>query len=230
MAGSITHGGTLPDSSAKADFYAIIDNASLSSIANADIAAGAAIAATKLDLTNISSNMTYNASNKPKRTIVLTAAGATVPSTNGAAQVQTDGTNLSYWTLGFDKDTDESAFWAFKMPDSYDDSTIYASLDWIAGSGGVSAETVEFDLSFLGFVDGEVLDTATVSACTLTDTALTAATTVVHNAAQVSAASTFAAGDFVVCKVNRDVSEDNLGGDANVLTVKLEWAKDQDTD
>ena len=45
---TVTHGGTLPDTSDKADFYAIIDNATVQSIVNADIAAGAAIVDTKL--------------------------------------------------------------------------------------------------------------------------------------------------------------------------------------
>ena len=45
---TITHGGTLPDSSNKSDFYAIIDAATISGIVNADIGAGAAIVDTKL--------------------------------------------------------------------------------------------------------------------------------------------------------------------------------------
>lgn len=45
---TVTHSGTLPDSSQKTDFYAIIDNATISSIVNADIGAGAAIANNKL--------------------------------------------------------------------------------------------------------------------------------------------------------------------------------------
>ena len=46
--GSITHGGTLPDSSQKADFYALIDSATIASIDNSNIAAAADIASTKL--------------------------------------------------------------------------------------------------------------------------------------------------------------------------------------
>ena len=45
---TVTHSGTLPDSSEKTDFYAIIDNATVTGIVNADIAAGAAIADSKL--------------------------------------------------------------------------------------------------------------------------------------------------------------------------------------
>ena len=37
MAATITHGGTLPDSSAKADFYALIDNATITGITGAEL-------------------------------------------------------------------------------------------------------------------------------------------------------------------------------------------------
>lgn len=47
----VTHGGTLPDSSAKSDFYSIVDNATVSSIINADVSNSAAIAYAKLALT-----------------------------------------------------------------------------------------------------------------------------------------------------------------------------------
>ena len=47
---TITRGTTLPDSSGKADFHALIDNATatLTNVVNADIDAAAAIADTKL--------------------------------------------------------------------------------------------------------------------------------------------------------------------------------------
>lgn len=45
---TVTHGGTLPDSSDKDDFYAIIDDATVTGILDADIASGAAISDSKL--------------------------------------------------------------------------------------------------------------------------------------------------------------------------------------
>lgn len=44
----VTHGGTLPDSSQKTDFYALIDNATVTSITGADMSASAAIQDTQL--------------------------------------------------------------------------------------------------------------------------------------------------------------------------------------
>jgi hypothetical protein len=45
---TVTHVGTLPDSANKADFYAIIDNATVTNIVNADISNSAGIVDTKL--------------------------------------------------------------------------------------------------------------------------------------------------------------------------------------
>jgi hypothetical protein len=50
--GVITHGGTLPDLSQKTDFYAVVDNSSVTNIVNADISATAAIAGSKLSTLN----------------------------------------------------------------------------------------------------------------------------------------------------------------------------------
>ena len=44
----VMHVGDLPDNANKSDFYAIIDNATVTNIVNADISSNAAIADTKL--------------------------------------------------------------------------------------------------------------------------------------------------------------------------------------
>ena len=58
---TIAHGGTLPDSSQKTDFYAIIDNGTVTSIVNADIGAGAAIADSKLAAITTASKVNQSA-------------------------------------------------------------------------------------------------------------------------------------------------------------------------
>ncbi len=50
---TVTHSGTLPDSANKADFYALIDGATVTGIVNADVSASAAIADSKLALTTV---------------------------------------------------------------------------------------------------------------------------------------------------------------------------------
>jgi hypothetical protein len=48
MMSIITRSGTLPDSAGKADFYALVDSATVGTILNADVDASAAIAASKI--------------------------------------------------------------------------------------------------------------------------------------------------------------------------------------
>jgi hypothetical protein len=50
--GNVNHGGTLPDLAQKTDFYAVVDNSTVSNIVNADISANAAIAGSKLGTLN----------------------------------------------------------------------------------------------------------------------------------------------------------------------------------
>src|SRR3989338_7263798 len=76
--------------------------------------------------------ITYAGTAKPKRSIILTAPGAVTPATNGAAQAKTNGTNHSYYTLGFDSATEESAYWQWVMPDSYDGGTVDVTIFWYA--------------------------------------------------------------------------------------------------
>lgn len=57
---TVTHGGTLPNSADKADFYAIIDNATVINITNADISNSANIGNSKLNLSSISQTVSMN--------------------------------------------------------------------------------------------------------------------------------------------------------------------------
>lgn len=239
MAGTVTHGGTLPDSANKADFYAIIDNATLSSIADADIAAGAAITASKLNLTSISNLMTYAAGYHPKRSIILTAAGATVPATNGAEQAQTDsGTEgrPSYWTLNFDKTTDEHAYWTFIMPDSYDDDSITATIYWTTTDTTANSE-IQFEISTAQLTESDAIDGAMGTATEIDDTipasGFAAGDLLITAATTITGANFGDAGDVIMLKLDRDCdgpAGTDVNADGKVLAVKLEWGKDQDTD
>jgi len=234
---TITHGGTLPNESDKDDFYAIIDNATLSSIANADVAAGAEIAATKLDLTGIDTNMTYASANKPRRSIILTAGGATIPSAGGAERAQTDGTNVSYWTLNFDNggsQADEEAYWQFVVPDSFDDDDIFVTVYYIPADGSTAGDTVEFNISFraVGANLGESIDAAVASGTAIGADVILNATPndELHATEEATVTAPWTAGDLVIVKLIRDTSEDDMEEDAKVFAVKIEWKKDKDSD
>jgi len=237
---TITHGGTLPDSSAKADFYAIIDNATVGAIANADIAAGAAIEATKLALTGIDSDMTYAASHHPKRSIILTASGATVPATNGAEQAQSDDATEgqpSWWSLNFDKTTDEHAYWTFVMPDSYDDDAVTVTVYWTCIDDTTASAQVQFEVSFSQLTTSDSIIGAMGTATEIDDiipaSGFAAGDLVISSATAVTGANFGDAGDLIICKLDRDIdgpAGTDVNGDVKVLALKIEWGKDQDTD
>lgn len=85
MSATITHGGTLPDSAGKSDFYAIIDNATISGIANAEVASGAAIVASKLDLSAVAQSIAMSSKD------ITEAKGADVASATTTTIWVTDG-------------------------------------------------------------------------------------------------------------------------------------------
>lgn len=153
------------------------------------------------------------------RHINLTAAGATVPATNGAAQAQTDGTNKSYYTLAYDKDTDEHAYWHFVVPDQYDGGNCIFNV-WCKTS--VTSGTVVFVIA-----TGDIADAATFDAA-LGTTITFDAKTVDGTAGDLFVASKTAdpgwtAGRLATIKLSRDVSEDDAAADVEVIMVEIEW-------
>lgn len=96
---NITRGNTLPNSSQKADFHNLIDQAtgSVSNIVNADIDSGAAIANSKLNLTTITQDVTLSGTNTLSGVTTMSskifkeAKGADVASVAGTITLGDDG-------------------------------------------------------------------------------------------------------------------------------------------
>jgi hypothetical protein len=211
------------------------------SISNANISASAAIATSKLDFSGGISGtgaITYASGSHPKRSIYLTAGGATVPTTNGAAQVQTNsGTEgrPSYWTLDYDQTTDEHAFWSFVMPDSFDNAAATATIYWTTACVNAMHE-VEFLLQFLGRTQDDAIDATMGSTIGITDNTpagWTANDVLISPVTTIKVGSLCAAGDLVFVKLDRDANgtvATNIAADAKVLGIKIEWGKSVDTD
>jgi hypothetical protein len=184
-------------------------------------------------LTNAASNVavnTYTGSGIPYRTIVLTPGGATLPTTNPAGRANTDGTNLSYMTLDFDKDTDEIAYWIFKVPDSLTGTTANVNIAWTSAVGSATNE-VQFEISSGGRANDEVLDAALGTAVELDD--LLIATGDVHLTPTVSLTHGWTAGDLAIVKLIRDIngpSGTDIDGDVKVLAVVIEYQAGSSTD
>jgi len=160
----------------------------------------------------------YEADYNKGRRAILTPSGAIVPATAGAEQKQTNGTNFSYYTLNFDKDSDESAYWVFIVPDDYDGGNITVNI-WYRTT--VNTGAVIFNVQVLGREEGEAFDGALGTAQPVTDTVPATAGNI-----GICAPSAFSpgwsAGDLVVVKLLRDADNGSDTADADISVVMVE--------
>lgn len=154
------------------------------------------------------------------RRAILTPAGAIVPPTGGAEQKQTDGTNFSYYTLNFDKDADESAFWQFIVPDDYDGGNITVNI-WYKTT--VTTGTVVFEVKTLGREEGETFDAALGTGHSNSADTVPAIAGNIGICAPAAFNPGWSAGDLVIVKLMRDVSEDTAAADISVVMVEVEY-------
>ena len=167
---------------------------------------------------------------KTRRSIILTAAGAIVPSASGAAKTQVDGTNHSYYVLDFDASSDEAAFWQWTMPDSYDNGSIDITYYWEAGA--TSGDTTFcFQAKGLSANSAEDIDSSLSSSVCETDTAQANANDLA-SMTETNATSNFTAGEYATFKVFRDadVAGDTMTGDARLVKVKIEYGVATESD
>jgi len=168
---------------------------------------------------------------RPKRTIILTASGAITPDTSGAAQTKNDGTNFTYYTLDFDSTADESAYWEFVVPDSFDSGTncnVY--IHWTASAGTVG-HGVSWKVATLGRTEDEVLDDSVVNEVEIEDALIATGDLMITAAGSLN--DDWNPGEFAAIKIYRDIdgyTGDNLAADARLLQVKIEYSVTQESD
>jgi hypothetical protein len=162
-----------------------------------------------------------------KQTIVLTAGAGRATTTAGcsAPTLIEAGTNdVDYVVLDFDKDTDEYAFWGpVVMADNWDGSTVTAVFYWTAAAGSAD-QTIAWAIQMASRANDEAIDAAWGTAVTVSDALI--ATGDVHVSAAsgaITPAGTPAGGELLFVRVMRDVSEDNLAGDARLIAIKIEY-------
>lgn len=159
-----------------------------------------------------------------KRALFIPATSMWPGTTAGcAALAKTElGTNdVDIQTLDFDKDSDEFAQFAVRMPDNWNAGTITFSPQWTAasGSGGVA-----FFLQAIAYANSDAMDAVLGTAVASVDTLLTAND--LHEgpvSADITIAGTPAAGEWVHFKVYRDISDggDTLSVDAKLLGISI---------
>lgn len=166
----------------------------------------------------------------PYRTITLPASSWFPTTTSGCAsatQVEAATNDIDYYALDFDASSDENAFCNFAMPDSWDAGAIQFRYFW-TNAGGGAAETVVFELSGRSFANDDAIDQAVGTPIEVSDTWIAQGDVHISSwSSDVTLAGTPAAGEFVHLELMRDVSEDNLTGDARILAVQIRYKQAQ---
>lgn len=163
----------------------------------------------------------------PWKTVYLPAGVLEPTTTSGCEAVATveAGTNdIDYKVLDFDKDSDENAFCNFPMPGNWDAGAIQFRFIWLIASGGGAAETVIFELSGRSYGDNEDIDLVAGTAVEVED--VWQADAKIHISpwsGDVTLAGTLAAGEWAHLELMRDVSEDDLAGDASLLGIQMRY-------
>lgn len=167
------------------------------------------------------------------RTIVLTAGGGWPSTTAGCAtntKVEATTNDVDYYTLDFDKDTDEFAQWSVIMPDSYSGGTITATFYWTAASG---SGDVIWGLQGRAYANDDAIDQAWGTAQTVTDSLITAGDVHVTSATSaITLAGSPAGGQLVQFRAYRDADAggDTLSVDARLMMIKVEYPINSYTD
>jgi hypothetical protein len=149
--------------------------------------------------------------------------------TNGAAyttrELATNDVMIS--SFNFDTTTSEKAQFNWATPANWDAGTIRFKLYWTTTGGG-AAETVDFDLAGVAFANDNPMDTAFGTPQNCTDTWIADNDLHVSSfSSAITIAGSPVAGEFVKFQLSRDVASDNLGVDAEVLGILIEYSTDQ---
>jgi len=178
---------------------------------------------------SVKSNSNINLGSVGTHEIWIPAGAMYTVTTNGAAyttrELATNDVMIS--SFNFDTSTSEKAQFNWATPANWDAGTIRFKLYWTT-TGGSAAQTVDFDLAGVAFADNDALDTAFGTPQNCTDTWI--ADDDLHVSSYSSAitiAGTPVAGEFVKFQLSRDVAADDLGVDAEVLGVLIEYSTDQ---
>jgi len=153
-------------------------------------------------------------------TITLPVQAIKLPASNAARINAGEG----HWRLLFDDTTSQSGTWQFRMPSDYASGPI-AKILYTMNSA--TSGTVIFRATVMAVTDGDAADIDTDSYDT---TNTSGAVTVPGTAGYLDGisitltnADSVAAGDLVKIKLDRDAATDSSTGDAEVVTLSIEY-------
>lgn len=180
----------------------------------------------KLDL----SSTTLGGALAGKQTCWVPAGAMTSRTTSGAQATTREINSITLTVLAFDAAADEGANFTLAMPQSWNASTVTFKPVWTCNGGGAS-ETVEFELRGGCFADDAAINvTGLGTAVAVADTRL--ATDDIHVGAESAAItlSSAAKSRTAIFEIIRDVSDDTLSVDAELIGVWLYFTTDALTD
>ena len=145
------------------------------------------------------------------------------------ASVETTAGRPDMIVLDFDKDADEFAQFQIAFPKSWDEGTITYQVYW----AGIAATTnCVWTLQGVSVSDNGTIDVAYGTAVAVDDAAQGAVEELLVSAESgaVTIAGSPAVGDICYFRIARDISEDNMAGDARLLGIKLFFNTDAKND
>ena len=145
------------------------------------------------------------------------------------ASVETTSGRPDMIVLDFDKDADEFAQFQIAFPKSWDEGTITFQVYW----AGIAATTnCVWTLQGVAISDNETIDVVYGTAVAVDDAAQGAVEELLVSAESgaVTIAGTPAVGDICYFRIGRDISADNMAGDARLLGIKLFFNTDAKND
>ncbi|MFH1462409.1 MAG: hypothetical protein ABIG08_01845, partial [bacterium] len=176
------------------------------------------------------SSIEYWGAARPKRSIILTAAGGIVP-TGGATQTKVDGTNHSYYVLDYTDGVASSTYWHWIMPDSFATGTVDVTIYWETAT---TSGDVVWGIETAGIKtnSAEDVDSALGQTSTTTDTAQANANDLGSVTISNWANGTWDPEDYIIFRVYRDGTDsgDTMTDDARLVKVKIEYSAKEESD
>ena len=167
-----------------------------------------------------------------KQAIPVPAGGMEPATTNGAATGGVDLTNQRFVTKDFDTTTQEAVYFAFRMPQAWNESTVTFQIVWSHPSTTTNFGTV-FELAAVAVSDNEDGDAAFGTAQTVTDTGGTTNRIYISpESSAITVAGSPSSGDYVFFRLRRVPSNgsDTLAVDARVHELTLYITTNAGTD
>lgn len=163
-----------------------------------------------------------------KQTIWIPAGAMTSRTTSGAESTTREINSITLHVLKFDTSADEGANFSVVFPKSWNASTVTFRAHWTAASG---SGTVEFELRGGSFANDAAINVSGLGTAVAASDTLIAADDV-HITSESSAITLSNAADSVPTffEIIRDVSDDTLGVDAELIGIELFYTTDLGND